>query len=506
MLTRIHSMQLNGIAAQHVIVEIDVSNGLPNFTIVGQADLTVKESKERIRIAIGNSGFSYPLGRITVNLCPADTRKKGSQFDLAIAMGILCSSEQVYCRNLEEYGFIGELSLDGCLSKTKGILPMVMGMRESGIKKVFVPKSNEKESAFVSGIEILPAEKIEDVVMHITNVKKLKPVQYEKLADTEQLNFDMDFGEVKGQEEAKRAIMIGVSGKHGIFMLGTPGSGKTMLAERIPTIMPELTMDEIIETTAIYSISGLLDESNPYISKPPFRQPHYKTTLAGMIGGGKYPLPGEISLAHKGVLFLDEIGEFNGSILESLRTPLESKNIALTRNFGTIKYPCDCIFIAASNPCKCGYCGSSVNECTCTREQIINYQRKFSGPIIDRIDMHIVVNEVNYQELENDTGLDSYTMKKTVERVRNIQKERYAGESFSLNSQLTNNNIDVYAPLGKKEKDFLEEAYRTFRLNPRTLVRVRKLSRTIADLEGSENIQIKHIAESLKFREVGIND
>lgn len=505
MLSKINTMQLIGVTASGVTVETDVSNGLPAFNIVGQPDQTVKESRERLRIAINSSGLYYPNGRITVNLCPAELKKKGSHFDLAVAVGILAASGQICSNNIHEYGFLGELSLDGILEKTKGILPMVMELKNRDIKKVIVPFTNADEAAFVSGIEVYPAQSLKEVVDHLNEKESIKFISDASMISVEE-DYYVDFADVKGQEEVKRAIIISVAGNHGLFMVGSPGAGKTMLAERIPTVMPPMTKKEMIEATAIYSVAGLLNEDVPVISQRPFRHPHYKITLAGLIGGGKNPVPGEITLAHKGVLFLDEIGEFSGGILDSLRAPMENKNIIITRTTGTTIYPSDFLLIAASNPCKCGYYGDSNHKCTCSFKQVLNYQRKISGPILERIDMHINVNEVKYDDLQQQTGMDSAYMRSEIERVRNVQIERYREEDITLNSQLTNKNIDTYASLGYDEEKFLRKAYKTFKLSPRTLMRIRKVARTIADLDGAEIIEIKHIAESLKFRGVSMYD
>lgn len=505
MLAKINTMQFSGVKATAVTVETDVSNGLPAFYIVGQADQTVKESKERLRIAIISSGLLYPGGRITVNLCPAELKKRGSHFDLAMAVGILAASGQVCSAKINEYGFLGELSLDGKLEKTKGILPMVMELYDNNIRKVIVPRQNASEAAFVSEMEVYPAENLNEVVAHFNGISEMEPVAQSSLTYV-QNEYDVDFADVRGQEEAKRAIIISVAGNHGLFMVGGPGAGKTMLAERIPTVMPPMTKKEMIETTAIYSVAGLLNEDEPVITQRPFRHPHYKISLAGLIGGGVNPVPGEITLAHKGVLFLDEIGEFNGGIIDSLRTPIENKNIVIARNTGNTVYPSDFLLIAASNPCRCGYHGDPEHNCICSYNQIMNYQRKVSGPILERIDMHINVNVVKYDDLQIQNGMDSEFMRREIERVRKMQYDRYIKEDFSLNSQLNNKSIDIYAALGKNEKKFMEQAYKSFKLSPRTLMRVRKVARTIADLDNSEDIKIKHLAESLKFRGVSMYD
>lgn len=505
MLSKVNTMQISGVTASAVTVETDISNGLPGFYIVGQPDQTVKESRERLRIAINSSELCYPNGRITVNLCPAELKKRGSHFDLAMAVGTLAASGQISHKKIQEYGFLGELSLDGFLEKTKGILPMVMELQSSGIKKVIVPLQNADEAAFVSGIEVYPARNLKEVADHLNETVLINSISGSSMISQTE-HYLVDFADVKGQEEVKRAIMISVAGNHGLFMIGSPGAGKTMLAERIPTVMPPMTKKEMVEATAIYSVAGLLNEDVPVISQRPFRHPHYKISLAGLIGGGKNPVPGEITLAHKGVLFLDEIGEFSGGVIDSLRAPMETKNVIITRASGTTVYPSDFLLIAASNPCKCGYYGDSTHNCTCSYNQVLNYQRKISGPILERIDMHINVNEVKYEDLQQQSTMDSAYMRSEIKRVRSIQLARYRDEDITLNSQLTNKNINIYAPLGYGEEKFIRKAYKAFKLSPRTLMRVRKVARTIADLDGAEAIQIKHIAESLKFRGVSMYD
>lgn len=502
MLSKVKTATVQGIEGQMITVETDISPGLPGFYLVGQADTAIKEAKDRIRAALGNSGCEYPRTRITVNMSPAGIRKRGSHFDLALAIGILASSGQIRDDKLQEYCFIGELSLDGTLSRTDGILPMIITMRNNGIENIIIPSANEEEGALVNDINIYVADCIEQIVNHLNYDAELKKIRGdENLYNERKIKYNVDFSDVKGQETAKRAITICVAGGHGLFMMGSPSSGKTMLAERIPTIMPPMKYEEILESTVIYSISGLLDKENPIIDVRPFRHPHNRITQAAFIGGGAYPKPGEISLAHKGVLFLDEFGEFDRGVIENLRQPLEKKEIILNRKELSCIYPADFLLVAASNPCRCGYYGDETHNCKCTMSQVLNYQHKLSGPIMDRIDMNLFLTPVGYAELEDEKNTSSEIMRKRVMRARKIQEERFRNEDISLNSEMDGNLLDLYVPIDSPEiKKFLSEAYTRLKLNPRTMQKVRRIARTIADLDGAEEVKIEHFAESLAYR------
>lgn len=502
MLCKTISAFARGIAAVPILIETDVSSGLPSYHVVGQADNSIKESKERIRLALIHTGYQYPKGRITVNMSPAILRKSGSHFDLAIAVGILQASGQIFCSDLERFCFLGELSLDGAVNRISGILPMVMAAKNLGADKVVVPKGNEDEALLVPDVKVYGVKHLVELIQYFEGSLCLKGEDGGTIfCEKPQLITQKDFSDVHGQESAKRAITAAVAGGHGLLMMGSPSTGKTMLAERIPTIMPEMTMEEILEVTKIYSIAGLLTDQEPVILQRPFRHPHHKLTLSGLLGGGAYPKPGEITLADKGVLFLDEMGEFNYKLMEGLRIPLEKRMITIVRNSGQYIFPADFLLVGASNPCPCGYLGDPVQVCKCSASEILRYQRKFSGPVMDRIDMHIQLLPISYDALKTGSTMSSTEMKKQIEKAREIQKERYRKESFQLNCQLEEKDLERYAPLDQQGECLLEMAYKSMNLNPRTVLKVRKMARTVADLEASREIKEVHVAEALQYRE-----
>jgi len=502
MLSKVKSFGLMGIDGYVVVVETDISNGIPSFDMVGLGDTAVKESKERVRSAIKNAGLEFPIKRITVNLAPADKKKEGSAFDLAIALGILIATEQIGNSNLENYAFLGELSLDGEIKPVNGILPMVISAKQNGIENIIVPINNADEAAVVTGINVLPAKNIVDVVNHLNGVCKLSShiIDINELFEND-TEYDVDFADVKGQENVKRALEVAASGGHNLLMIGSPGCGKTMLARRLPTILPAMSFEEALEVTKIHSIAGTLPDKVSLITKRPFRAPHHTISNVSLIGGGKYPKPGEISLAHFGVLFLDELPEFDKNALEVLRQPLEDGTVTIARVNATFTYPARTTLICAANPCKCGNYLDDTKECTCTPKQIQQYLGKLSGPLLDRIDIHVEVPSVKFSELQSrEEGEKSSVIRERVNRARKIQLERYKGLNIYSNAELTPTLIKKYCKLDKECSEILKSAFERLGLSARAHNRILKVARTIADLEGSENIHKEHLLEAIQYR------
>ncbi len=502
MLSIIKSMSLIGLEGYLVNIEIDVSAGIPCWDIVGLPDASVKEAKERVRTAIKNSGYDMQSRKIVVNLSPADIKKEGSFFDLPIAIGILACSGNINKKSIEDTIFIGELSLDGKINKVNGVLPMCIEAKKLGIKRVILPIENTKEAAVVKEIEVIGAKSLIEVVnflnyrIHIESTK----FDFKKLFHNREAEI-LDFSEVKGQENIKRALEIAAAGGHNCLLIGSPGSGKTMLARRVPSILPDLTFEESLETTKIHSIAGILEKNVALITKRPFRSPHHTVSSISLIGGGRIPKPGEISLAHNGVLFLDELPEFNKNTLEVLRGPLEDKVVTISRVNASLTYPCNFMFIASMNPCPCGYLGSREKECSCSEQSISRYIGKISGPLLDRIDIQIEVSQVKYQNLENNAKIEtSQEVKKRVNDARKIQQDRYKKEKIYSNSALTPKLIEKYCKLDSKGKQILELAFNRLGLSARAYGRILKVARTIADLANEKNILKTHVAEAVQYR------
>ncbi|MCX7981342.1 MAG: YifB family Mg chelatase-like AAA ATPase [Syntrophales bacterium] len=502
MIVRAIGCVIYGLDSFRVEVEVDVSRGLPQFSTVGLPDTSVKESKDRIRAAIKNAGYPFPREHVTVNLAPADIRKEGTGLDLPIAIAILASESIVPPETLTKYVLMGELSLDGSIKGVPGVISAAFHARSWGYEALMVAADAAFEAAVVEGIDVIPVRTLGEAVEFLSGRLAIEPVR----VDTDALllkgeNCPLDFAEIRGQELAKRAIEIAAAGGHNVIMIGPPGSGKTMLAQRLPTIMPDLTLEEAVETTKIYSVAGLMEKGQGLISRRPFRAPHHTISDAGLIGGGQIPKPGEISLAHNGVLFLDELPEFKKNVLESIRQPLENGWVTISRSAVTVTYPARFMLVAAMNPCPCGHFGDGKRACRCTGQQIRQYQGKISGPLLDRIDIHIEVPAVGYTELVNRSWVESSReIKERVMRAREIQKKRLLGKVVPVNASLNDKEIKALCTLDAEGEKLLRDAMERLGLSARAYVRILKVARTIADLAGEEQIAPPHIAEAIQYR------
>ncbi len=498
MVAKTYSMGAFGLEAFPVEVETDLSHGLPAFEVVGLPDAAVKESRDRVRAAMKNCGFDFPVGRIIMNLAPADKRKEGPIYDLPLLLSLLKASGQLAC-DTDGAVFLGELSLSGEVRRIYGVLAMAVKAKEAGFTELFVPAANAREGSVIQGLRVYPVENVRQLVDHLTGRNPISPIG--PSPQNRSTDAMLDFADVRGQYEAKRALEIAASGGHSVIMVGTPGSGKSMMAKRIPSILPEMTFNEALESTMVHSIAGKLPEGSALLGSRPFRAPHHTISTAGLSGGGSSPKPGEISLAHNGVLFLDELPEFTRPAMEILRQPMEDGEVTISRVGGNATFPCRFMLVAAMNPCPCGYHGHPTRPCTCSPKAVERYQSRISGPLLERIDLHIQVLPVEFQQLSGkNTGESSSQIRQRVNRARQLQVERYTDLGFACNADIPSSQLEEICMATHEAYSLLESAFQRFGFSARSYTRVLRVARTIADLEGSETVQDDHVAEAIQYR------